>query len=491
MHLPRLSNAELFALSLMAILLVTAALNFHLPRTYVMTRTASGWQPQQITIHKGDTVVFKTTAGEPFWPASNFHPTHTLYPEFDAKRPIPPDQTWSFTFERVGVWTMHDHLMANFTGTIIVTGGLGEAARECEKSASQYSSLSVACWENQIVDALRNGGMAKGFQEFDTLYKTVPSFQANCHDVSHILGSEAYKLFTADHAVVDTPETAYCGYGFYHGFIEAMLLTAGPGQYSDARAYCDALRAKDGDSVAGPCFHGIGHAVFDSLDSTLWGNASRMTKAGIALCNTALVKERDEDREQCANGVFNALGNALSAHDYGLSHETTNIIDLCRAQRESYKKDCMVQAGIGYIRFKQMNRSEALAFILSLEPDLAAPGINTYIDNEVLLNIKTFDPQAYHDTCASLPLSYQSECVRGVISALNNLGDPHQEYIPMFAFCATFNEKGLRSQCEIAAIQMTRALNTDNQSFKKACEALPDDEARANCGVQSPQSAVR
>ena len=87
----------------------------------VITLTDKGFQPSEVSIKKGETVTFKTTAGELFWPASNLHPSHLLYPEFDPKEPIQPDASWSFTFETAGVWKFHDHLAPYFTGTITVT----------------------------------------------------------------------------------------------------------------------------------------------------------------------------------------------------------------------------------------------------------------------------------------------------------------------------------------------------------------------------------
>lgn len=83
--------------------------------------TEDGFSPEEMSIHVGDTIVFRSTRGEFFWPASNLHPTHLLYPEFDPREPIAKDETWSFRFDRVGEWKYHDHLAPYYTGTIIVT----------------------------------------------------------------------------------------------------------------------------------------------------------------------------------------------------------------------------------------------------------------------------------------------------------------------------------------------------------------------------------
>ena len=86
----------------------------------VVTYTDSGFSPSTLTIKAGDTVVFKNESSSAFWPASAVHPTHELYPEFDAKAAISLGSTYSFTFNRVGTWKYHNHLNASHTGTIVV-----------------------------------------------------------------------------------------------------------------------------------------------------------------------------------------------------------------------------------------------------------------------------------------------------------------------------------------------------------------------------------
>ncbi len=83
--------------------------------------TRNGFVPERVTIRQGQIVRFTTTAGKPFWPASDIHPTHQIYPEFDPKRPIPFQESWSFRFDKIGAWRFHNHLDASFTGTIVVT----------------------------------------------------------------------------------------------------------------------------------------------------------------------------------------------------------------------------------------------------------------------------------------------------------------------------------------------------------------------------------
>ncbi len=79
-----------------------------------------GFTPNEITILRGQSVTWKTTRGKQFWPASNLHPSHTLYPEFDPLNPVPADQTWTFRFDKIGSWIYHDHLSPYYKGKVNV-----------------------------------------------------------------------------------------------------------------------------------------------------------------------------------------------------------------------------------------------------------------------------------------------------------------------------------------------------------------------------------
>lgn len=90
-------------------------------QTRLMEMTKDGYKPQNITIKRCTKVVFKNTDTEPRWPASDLHPTHGIYPEFDPQQPVEVGHEWSFVFGKVGHWRYHDHLYPFVRGTITVT----------------------------------------------------------------------------------------------------------------------------------------------------------------------------------------------------------------------------------------------------------------------------------------------------------------------------------------------------------------------------------
>ncbi|MBI2549848.1 hypothetical protein HYV83_01550 [Candidatus Woesearchaeota archaeon] len=94
--------------------------------------TATGFNPQTLTIKAGETVLFLNQDTEQHWPASAAHPTHVVYPEpggcigskFDACKGLATGEPFMFTFNQKGSWKYHDHLNCcsdpAFFGTIVV-----------------------------------------------------------------------------------------------------------------------------------------------------------------------------------------------------------------------------------------------------------------------------------------------------------------------------------------------------------------------------------
>ncbi|MSU74070.1 hypothetical protein EXS56_02940 [Candidatus Kaiserbacteria bacterium] len=82
--------------------------------------TDAGFRPERVIVDVGTTLIFTTTRGRPFWPGSNPHPSHTLYPELDSKDAISASASWVFVAEKPGVWGYHDHIRSYFTGVVFV-----------------------------------------------------------------------------------------------------------------------------------------------------------------------------------------------------------------------------------------------------------------------------------------------------------------------------------------------------------------------------------
>jgi hypothetical protein len=94
--------------------------NIQITDTQIIEMKPDSFVPDKITVKKNTKITFKNEDNVARWPASNIHPTHGIYPEFDPKRPIQPGDEWDFVFDKPGIWRMHDHLIPSITGTIEV-----------------------------------------------------------------------------------------------------------------------------------------------------------------------------------------------------------------------------------------------------------------------------------------------------------------------------------------------------------------------------------
>ncbi len=80
----------------------------------------AGFDPETVSVKKGTKVCYVNEDSEARWPASNIHPTHEIYSDFDPKTVVRSGETWCFTFTKLGIWKFHDHLFPEFVGTVNV-----------------------------------------------------------------------------------------------------------------------------------------------------------------------------------------------------------------------------------------------------------------------------------------------------------------------------------------------------------------------------------
>jgi len=97
-------------------------------QTVTVTYGDNGFSPSEITIAKDSTVKFINKSKLPLWVASDPHPEHTDYPEFDSVHGLMeyPDERddYTFTFDKVGNWKFHNHSVSGYDATETVHPGL-------------------------------------------------------------------------------------------------------------------------------------------------------------------------------------------------------------------------------------------------------------------------------------------------------------------------------------------------------------------------------
>jgi plastocyanin len=292
--------------------------------------TSQGFEPREVTVQKGDTVVFENNDAQYRWPASNIHPTHNIYPEFDPKAEAAPGASWEFQFDEVGRWKYHDHLLPQFSGTVVVEAtndnndnnhdqkgsgfwhkvgqwfsdmwyrlthwGKGRGNNNDGNNGNETSSIDISRYNQDITEgsekifkddsALGSHLNKYGTQKTITALRLLESKFGSCHQPAHRAGHMGYKLF-GDSAFVEY--SAECQSGYYHGVMEAYFQEHGAGDLKTSLVTL--CRGGLNNFFEHQCIHGIGHGLM------AWTNYE--LPEALAACD-----ELPKRQDSCWTGVF-------------------------------------------------------------------------------------------------------------------------------------------------------------------------------------------
>lgn len=86
----------------------------------VVKYSESGFSPKSLEVAVGTGVTFVNEGDSPMWVASAPHPQHTNLPGFDQLKSAAKGDSYTYTFEKVGLWKYHNHLDATQFGEVVV-----------------------------------------------------------------------------------------------------------------------------------------------------------------------------------------------------------------------------------------------------------------------------------------------------------------------------------------------------------------------------------
>ncbi len=318
-------------------------------KVQIIDMTPNGFTPDPVTVDENATIIFVNNDTQPRWPASNPHPTHDLYPEFDPKRPIQTGESWPFKPRKVGTWRYHDHLSPHIRGILIVKkesqgSGVGKSNTVSHPDVKQERASKPTLFdtakntlsqllarlhgifapankqiqikppplkdflrlssEKQLAVIVSLGGQnpQQAWQYVKDAFKGKAGSSGNIHDLAHLAGNLLYKKMGFTGIGYCSKEFAF---GCYHGFLDAAFAKSLDG-LSDAHDACLKLSSKKsatsakGDQVltgqvSGPtasCIHGIGHGVASFY-------SAKDLQASLRTCRKLIT-----GREYCFDGVF-------------------------------------------------------------------------------------------------------------------------------------------------------------------------------------------
>ena len=284
--------------------------------------------------------------------------------------------------------------------------------------------------------------------------------------------------------------TYYCGYGFYHGFMETLLYTTG--NVAEAREFCNFTEELTGlPSSWTACYHGIGHGAVDGADPTTWGNVEAMMVPGFELCEA--VSETDFELYLCATGVYNAIEILASEPKYGLTHIQDDPFGLCATQPKEFAEPCYTNMVPAVLRLTKNDFSKAAEYVEDNMLNPEAETIDGYSVREMVilslfhefirLNLENKDyALAGVKLCRALPQKSHLACIEGLSGGHMKYGEPKVEYVRALEFCGTvLLSEAEREACYKHMLVRLRVWYTSKQS-SEICN-LVDEKYRGYCSL--------
>ncbi len=305
----------------------------------------------------------------------------------------------------------------------------------CEKETANRQT----CYQRLLDDTLLQKGLAKAFDALALIYDRDAKFASDCHGYTHKLGVAAYQIFHAEEKVELTSKASYCGFGFYHGFMEELLVEGGT--MEEARAFCSyagsVLKDKSGDAE-GACYHGIGHGTVDGTDPRAWGSPQAIVAPGLAFCER--VGESDAHKNRCASGAFNSLAILYKDPKYLLHADINDPYRMCEKQHPDYfKRPCYQEMNTLALYLTQFDFPKSLAYILKIREETyamsAVDSLATYAAQKRKRNELEASYQSAITACRLLSGDTLIACIRGFGAGLVESGAPGREYEESLAFC--------------------------------------------------------
>lgn len=289
---------------------------------------------------------------------------------------------------------------------------------------------SLSCWQKSVTDTFKKKGLSAAFDLVDYYYQRQPEFAANCHNFGHLLGTLTYDVFSKGEKFDISPKTAFCSYGFYHGFME--VLVAKQGDVLEAREFCRQvdrkLKAITPDASL-QCFHGIGHGWVNAHDRPdTWGNAQAMVEPALSLCREVAGSEVELSR--CATGVFNGISVFAQSNEYGLKADYVNPLGLCDLQTEPIFADaCYLSFNITLLQVASGDLVKAASFLKTISDPVMA--------EHAMINLAALDTfnEGSIARCHKAEDRLQVACVQGYAFGFLEKGQPGVEYQKALAVC--------------------------------------------------------
>ena len=431
----------------------------------------SGFTPAVIHIEPHTTITFLNVGESVHLPASDAHPTHSHYSGtdldahcdlnfadnevFDSCRGIGPGEAWSFTFEKTGEHTFHDHLWSHLGGTVYVQEvtqtdqrqlwervlsnvirfvysliDSSEAQQEPKLIESkQLDKIEYLAAKNQLRFDVEADGATTAIQNLIDLASNNEAIAAQCHDLLHEIGKEAFIKY-GDFSKAIAHQTDYCNSGYIHGLFEAYFESK-DGEILEIDGLCDNYSQTGRPFDSWQCYHGVGHGFMyqhgGDLTKALDSCDQLTTSQNINYCTNGVYMELFNNEILAGEPAFIDYSNPLTTCDnvtvgksdclfYAPSYFTQNMgyshsetMELCHNLPLHLSHICIRGTAAEAAKRNQTNLSE-VAYLCDFENalgkrDACLSGIVGITINQTASVAETVT------ACGDLPATYQTMCI--------------------------------------------------------------------------------
>ncbi len=288
-------------LLIMILFLVSRARGYQVEDVAVVHIADDGFMPQRVQVEAGTVVIFENIGGNYHWPASNAHPTHTLYPDsditkcgtieeiniLDSCRGLKSGEEFQFRFTSKGEWGVHDHL---YPGLVMVVEVIDESAikeknvflstfieifnsfkRLFENIKPQNVNYTAKDFRNlrfpEQVDFMNELSGNNPVEAWEFLKKALlvnGSSLQHGHEFAHIVGNSIYRHYGVKGIQWCSRDFAS---GCLHGVSEQMIQDNKIDTIRKSEEECLSVFSNS-SAVLRDCFHGMGHGMIsrEALD---------------------------------------------------------------------------------------------------------------------------------------------------------------------------------------------------------------------------------
>lgn len=346
------------------------------------------------------------------------------------------------------------------------------------------------CYTDQINDVMAKRGLSAAFDVVALVYESDPDFAGTCHSSTHEIGKEAYRQFHETGEVELSSNTWYCGYGFYHGFMEGLFVDTN--DLDVAREFCSYV----GENVPHPpppkfaegsCYHGIGHGVTDGSDPRLWGDELRLVEPGLALC-AKVAAGNLEWQSRCASGVFNSLANMyFDPASTARVKPGKNPYTFCKESpfHEVDRESCYNQMNTVAATLAEGDLQKMLSYttIVPTGPFRlsAVNGATSFYIQHLRFSKRYITPEISNICASEKTADLRRACITGIVAGIFEFGSPGMQYKEASGLCgAPALDESLRETCYYGVLE-NAGFYYDKSQLRDACEIIPGQYHSAIC----------